>query len=85
MSTGVACSTYEENYYSFQNKKSYLFVSVITLVMRACIIVSAYLQTYWNPYNDPASFFKILMFNAKESDEKLFVEKPTLLLPKTKT
>lgn len=53
--------------------------------MLACIIVSAYLQTYWNPYNDPASFFKILMFNAKESDEKLFVEKPTLLLPKTKT
>jgi hypothetical protein len=46
--------------------------------MFVCLVVSAYLKTFWKPYNDPTSFFKIMMYNAKETDEKILVEKPTL-------
>lgn len=49
--------------------------------MTVCLIASSYLKSYWKPYNDPSSFFKIMMFNAAESDQKDFVEKPTLTLP----
>ena len=77
-SMGVACVDYETNYYKFVNVRSYWFVTLITAFMLVCIFVSAYLETFWKPYNDPTSFFKIMMYNAKETDEKILVEKPTL-------
>jgi len=78
LSIAVACVDYEENYYHTVNIKSYYLVTLITFFMIVCIFYSAYLETFWMPYNDPTSFFKILMYNAKETDEKIFEEKPTL-------
>lgn len=77
-SIAVACQCYETNYYQVDNIKSYWFVTLISVLMLVCLVVSAYLETFWKPYNDPTSFFKIMMYNAKETDEKILVEKPTL-------